>query len=281
MDSILNQTYTDIEIIVINDNKESPYSCQIRNYVHIVAEKCLINVIYCENSKCMGANYSRNRGINISHGEYIAFLDDDDEWHKEKIAIQLEKFIDSDVGLIYSNYYKCFSDGTIEKCFKAHREGCIFDELMCHNIVGVTSGVMLRRECIENCGYFDESLPARQDYDLWVRICEKYDVFHIELFLFNYYVSQDSISTNIKNRINGRKMVLKKYLPYYKKNPIAYCRTLIEFYYEMMLNHQLLLTIFLLVKIVMVDYQFAQNRKILSHFLYYLRGIEFHIDEYY
>lgn len=199
----------------------------------------------------MGANYSRNRGINYSHGEYIAFLDDDDEWRLEKLEVQLNEIIKStNIGLVYADYFKYDLEGNKEQCYKVHRRGIVFKELLSHNIIGVTSNVLIRRECFEKCGLFDEKLCARQDYDLWLRICQKYEAFHVKKFLLNYYTSEVSISSNINNRIQGRNAILVKYKDSYAENPEAYLSALLEYYYELLYNEKYYLGLKVLFKAI-------------------------------
>lgn len=234
--SIFSQTYKNIEVIVINDSPDSKYCHEISNIISHYRAIVPYPLFYLVNRVNKGANYSRNKGIKYSHGEFIAFLDDDDEWLCNKISTVVNSFAESDAGLVYSDYRRITLDKKTINVYKAHRRGYVFNELLAHNIIGPTSGVVIRQECLNQCGLFDPLLPARQDYDLWIRITQQYKVLHINQPLYIYHDSIESISTNINRRIQGRDLVLKKYSQLYHQNKVAYKYTLIEYYYEMLLN---------------------------------------------
>lgn len=238
MKSILNQTYTNIEIIVINDSPNYKYCPEIRNIIAYYKNKESFPLYYFENKINKGANYSRNKGIHYSHGEFLAFLDDDDEWLQDKLSNIIVHFNDPDVGLVYSDYYRFTLNDEKINVFKAHRHGFVIDELLAHNIIGPTSGVVIRKECLKFSGSFDVNLPARQDYDLWLRISRYNKVSHIKKFLYIYHDSQVSISTNVNRRIEGRERILKKYHSLYNRNKSAYRYTLFEYYLEMLINQK-------------------------------------------
>ena len=98
--SIQQQTYKNYEIIISDDNlPNSNYSLQINDY-------CVRNNLkYLNTSGRKGANVARNRGADIAVGNYLAFLDDDDVWVKNKLELQLNYFTDDNIGMVYSNGY--------------------------------------------------------------------------------------------------------------------------------------------------------------------------------
>lgn len=201
IDSVLNQSYKNIELIVVDDGSEDHTSDVIKQY----QEKH--RLVYLRNERSLGACRSRNSGIEKAKGEFIAGLDDDDEWHIDRISILLHYYDDS-FACITSND-RMISSG---KSVVWHKKAVItFDDLLYSNSVG--NQVLARRERLIEVGGFDESLVAAQDYDLWIRLCEKYGpVKNVKTPLQNIY--QDAQ----KERISNPQTQLKGYLSVYKKH---------------------------------------------------------------
>ena len=111
LQSVLNQTYDDIEIIVVDDSpNDFPYRDEIKNYIEKLNDD---RVIYIRNEKNLGGSLSRNVGINASRGEYITFLDDDDEYMPGKVEKQLKFMLSNDCDLSFSNMIMYRLDGKV------------------------------------------------------------------------------------------------------------------------------------------------------------------------
>lgn len=105
--SIVKQTYDNYEILIVNDSpKNIELSNKIKHLVKLIKNEYCIEITYLSYEKNMGANYARNYGIKFSNGEYVAFLDDDDEWLPEKLEIQVP-LMDDNVAIVYSNFLIC------------------------------------------------------------------------------------------------------------------------------------------------------------------------------
>lgn len=209
--SVKSQTYPSIEIIVVDDNGEN------REYSNELQDICAqYNVLYLKNHKNMGAQYSRNIGILKSNGSYVAFLDDDDVWMPEKIEKQLALFSDPEVGMVFCDGYS-FEDGNPD-CKWEFREASIFNipislrlELF-NDYIGSTSQALIKKDCFAKVGLFDVDMPARQDYEMWLRICKYYKVVGCPERLLMYRSHQgERISTNWKKCLNSYKLVLEKH----------------------------------------------------------------------
>lgn len=181
VNSIMRQTYKNYEIIVVDDNKcDSDYSLAIRKY-------CMANSFtYLRTKGMQGANIARNIGARYAKGIYLAFLDDDDILIKNKLEVQ-SKYFTNDIGMVYSNGYVLTENSkylyTKPKYFVG--EGNLY-KLFIYNYIGPTATALIKRECFFDVGMFDESMPAKQDYDLWIRIVKKYKVIGINQPLFIY-----------------------------------------------------------------------------------------------
>ncbi len=173
VESVLAQTYTDHEIIVVDDGSTDTTAAAIAPYLDRV------QFIRQANKGLPGA---RNTGIRASTGELIALLDADDSWLPQKLALQLPAFDDPSVGIVYSDFSVQYSDGRFLDSYLANRplasEGFIVDSYIRSRYL-FPSTMVLRREAMEGCGLFDEEMVAAEDIELFARICLRWKVVRI------------------------------------------------------------------------------------------------------
>jgi glycosyltransferase involved in cell wall biosynthesis len=147
-------------------------------------------------------------------GEFIAFLDDDDEWLPEKLMSQV-KILENNgsrVGLVYSGFFVI--DNTTRKVLGQKipsKKGSIYDDLLKCNVIGTPSTVILRRECLRKVGLFDENIACGLDHDLWIRISKHYNVEYVDEPLVRYHIHKNRLSTNPEVRARGIKDMMDKY----------------------------------------------------------------------
>lgn len=223
--SVLNQTFTDYELIIVDDNGENTkYSEIVEKTVQELGVSNYIKLI--KNPKNLGPQKSRNIGIENSLGKFIAFLDDDDEWLERKLELQYEKFKnteDDKLGLVYCWYNILTEDNNNQikkKVMKPSiKHSGISRELLRNNFIGSTSFPLIKKECFIKVGMFDEQLPAKQDYDMWIRICNYYSIDYVAEPLCNYYSHRNErITTNIQKKLDAEKRFLKKHYSLIKKD---------------------------------------------------------------
>lgn len=194
IDSVLNQTYKNIECIVVDDKSQDETEQFMKS---IVEKNNNIKYIRINDDKMTGGNYARNLGIKNSNGEYIAFLDDDDEWFPEKIEKQVKILEDNkDVGIVVCGRKLEYNPGkvyldekTIDNDIKDYSKKILY------NIIGATSMMMFRKRLLQQVNYFDENIKFWQEYDLTIRICQISKVAFINEILTLY-----RININDKNR---------------------------------------------------------------------------------
>lgn len=219
--SVLNQTYENLELIVVDDNDpDSPARKEVSTSIRNISD---FRLRYIEGDKNRGACAARNIGINCSHGDYIAFLDDDDEYLPRNIEVQLSGFEDSNVGLTYCDFKKLIlsNNKIIAELDAAHKRysGYVFNELLYKNFIGSVSFVIIRRAVIENIGLFNESLKSSQDFEYWLRISKHFPIKFIETQLVNYYAHDEPrISNNMENKIQGNLAIRSLYYEDLKKD---------------------------------------------------------------
>lgn len=189
--SVLNQTYKNIEIIVVDDNANFPE--ERKKTAEIV--KKYPNIIYIPNSKNLGGALARNEGIYKAKGEYIAFLDDDDEYREDKIEKQYKLFKEHEnekVGLIFSN----------EKSID-YNESLIYQQMI--ECIAPTSFWFVPKKVLEEINYFEDT-PCKQDSIVLLKIITKgYTAYKVpeNLVIFNKHDSDNGISGTKKSNIVG------------------------------------------------------------------------------
>lgn len=168
IDSVLSQTFKDYELIVVDDGSDDNTADILENY----SKK--IRIIHQENQ---GVSAARNRGIVSSNGRFIALLDSDDLWLPEKLNRQISFFRNHPDAIICQTQEVWIRNGKRVNAGKRHKKlsGMIFEPSLSLCLVS-PSAVMFKRELIDMVGLFDESLPACEDYDLWLRVSLKYPV---------------------------------------------------------------------------------------------------------
>ncbi|WP_079474804.1 glycosyltransferase family 2 protein [Marinococcus halophilus] len=205
INSVLDQTHKHLEVIIVDDNsRNDQFRKEVQREVENIRDERVHYVKHAENK---GACRARNTGIEQSQGDFIAFLDDDDEWISTKLEMQIKKFLDPAVGLVYCDSYSIFIKKELEiekKIRKSKHSGWIYSDLIKNNIIGSTSFVLLKKEVFSEVGKFNEKLKSAQDYELWLRVAKKYKVDKVDLPLVNYYIHDgERISTKVTNKIQG------------------------------------------------------------------------------
>jgi glycosyltransferase involved in cell wall biosynthesis len=202
LDSVKAQTYQDLELVVVDDGSLESVEEIVSEY-----EKTIYNVIFHRNDVPKGACAARNKGIELAGGEFIAGLDDDDEWMPERIHKLVnsyrdeDAFVTSDVLHIYPNRELVWKKDAV----------ITLERLLYSNQVG-NQGLIKRERLIE-VGGFDESLSSAQDYDLWVRLCERYGpIRNVQEPLQKIHLEHEG------EQITSPKNQLKGYLQFYEKH---------------------------------------------------------------
>ena len=176
IDSVLNQTYPNIEIIVVDDNgvgTSNQLSTQKVMQKYDTNEK----VKYVCHEVNKNGSAARNTGFRHSSGKYIALLDDDDEYLSEKIEHQvadIEKLDDS-YALVYCGNEVVYGEDV--KIKPKTKSGHLFYEVMMHEVTIGSDSLLIRRSVWEELNGFDESFRRHQDYEFTARAAHKYKVY--------------------------------------------------------------------------------------------------------
>lgn len=179
--SVLNQTYQNIEVVVVDDNNPDSEGrfLTIEKMNEFATNS---KVIYIKHEKNKNGSAARNTGARVSQGKYLAFLDDDDEFLPPKIAMQVEKMesLSNDWAACYTCSYDEFN-GERKLSKTESREGNLFIEALKRNFKsGAGSNLLVRKTVFDELGGFDESFIRNQDYEIVVKIFTKYKIAYID-----------------------------------------------------------------------------------------------------
>ncbi|WP_303189341.1 glycosyltransferase family 2 protein [Fusobacterium ulcerans] len=206
IESVLNQTYKNWEMLIIDDCSKDNGVKIVNNY--ILKDK---RIKLFRNEKNEGVSFSRNRAIDLSQGKYIAFLDSDDLWKKEKLEKQISFMEKNNIDLSYTGYEKINTDGSLRGEIKVP-EKLDYKELLKNCLINCISGVY-RKEKFE---VFRFRKTKAEDYIFWLEIFKQIDyAYGIQESLAYYRVSNNSRSSN---KLDIVKFHWKIYREYEKLN---------------------------------------------------------------
>ena len=220
--SVSNQTYNNYEIIVVNDNPGEEHN------VNALISKYEKTKVY-HHSYSKGGNAARNTGILNSSGDFIAFLDDDDVWLPEKLSAHLKQHQEKpNAGLVYSDCLYVYNNKLLpDTLYSAPVPVNVTEQMGRAKFCPATSSIVsIKKECVEQCGMFDESLVSFQDWDYWFRIAHNYIFMHIPTVLVHYTQHLgDRTSQNEDKRRKGLNQICDKWkkeinVTQFKKNSI-------------------------------------------------------------
>lgn len=245
--SVVTQTYTDWDLVVVDD---SPADYEFRDDVRKMVEgwsRRDSRIRYVPHDKNYGANHARNTALNIASDggyEFIGYLDDDDEWLPEKLEKHIAKFNekDEDTALVYCRSYIMNDEGKItgmefeyngEK--RPLHEGNIYDKLIIFDFIGTCTNPMIRTKFFNYIGGFDEDIPAREDWDAWLRLAKKYKISYVDEGLMIYHAHDgEHLGWNPATQAAGFEKIRIKNIDYLRENKYAHLNilTIIARYYK-------------------------------------------------
>ena len=205
IESVLNQTYKKIELLLVNDNDpDDDYTVELKQRVSKYQEDSRFRLVFQE--KHTNGAVARNVAIKQAKGEYIAFLDDDDWWESEKIEHQVAvlKDLSPEWGGVSCKYRFFDSSGNVVGATKKYNDGNIYKDILFLLSDVATGTLCLRHKALDDVGYFDENLLRHQDLQLLVCFTYKYKIKELNEYLHCCDVS------DVQNRPNGEKLILHK-----------------------------------------------------------------------
>lgn len=196
IESIKNQTYKNIEIIVVDDN--NPNTLERRETEKVLSlYKNNSNIIYLKHERNKNGSAARNTGWKFSKGEYITFVDDDDIIYSDKIQKQVNCLagLDRSWGACYTGYQLIKKNGSRQISKETRQGDCYIDALMRTLFMGSGSNLLLRREVVDKINGYDESFIRNQDIEFLARVLEKYKLAYVDEILLSIYQDDDRIAS--------------------------------------------------------------------------------------
>lgn len=205
LDSIINQSYKPYEIIVVDDASTDNTVQMVEKYA-----SSIVRVIRCESNG--GAQKARNIGIREAQGDWIAFLDSDDEWLPDKLEKQKKKIEET-------GYKVCAGGALVRKKEESYtwfcdgKSGNIYVEILQLKTYIFFQALLVQKQCLIDIGYLDEAVVAQQELDTAISLTKRHAVAFVDepVFIYDCSHGDETISSNSLQGIQGRKYVLKKY----------------------------------------------------------------------
>lgn len=217
--AILGQTYDDLELIIIDDCSTDNSWELIRR---LAAGDQRVRPIKHEHNQ--GASKSRNDGLHLAIGEFVGFCDADDIWERNKLEVQinlLQKDPDFDVAYCDATIIDEHGKPTgarFSECFppKKADSGWLFKELVTRNFINMQT-VVMRKECVQKAGYFDENIKWVEDWRYWIKVSNVHRFLYSQEPLAKYRVHSQSTGFTQKrgyqiNRFKVFRRILKQYM---------------------------------------------------------------------
>jgi len=222
--SVLNQTFQDFELIIVDDGSTDDTESLVNRF----SSK---KIKYVRHQKNQGGSPARNTGIRLAKGDYIAFLDDDDEWMPEKLERQMEVICKAppEVGVLYTKFrqYDRFGDYVPQRRL-AKKEGNLFKQLLGECFLGLGT-TLIRKECFDKVGLFNENILYARDWDLLLRISQHYQFLYIDEPLAIVHEQPEGIRLKHERNFADIQRIFETYFPQIKQDR----KLLAKYYYRL------------------------------------------------
>jgi glycosyltransferase involved in cell wall biosynthesis len=224
VNSVLNQTYDNLEIIVVDDGSTE----EIEGVLDTLDDD---RIHYIRQTTNSGVSTTRNVGIRLAHGEYVAFLDSDDEWFEHKIERQLSDLIDrgEDYQISYhaADFYKD-ADSRVVGRSTFDKEGNILQYVLEGNCVGIVT-MFMKRDYVLSVGGFDERFRGHEDWEFLIRLAEYYKFRYVDEMLARIHIHKGSkLSREYDKYAHYRKLLYDRHRRLYEDNRKAHAYFLSE-----------------------------------------------------
>ena len=192
INSVLSQSYSNLEIIIVDDNSSD-------NSIAIIESFNDKRIRLIKNDQNRGSAYCRNIALKAAKGDYIAFLDADDMWHKEKLEKQLNFMVENGYEFSYTNFIRMDEDGKLGNCYITGPSKVTHKAFIKSDYVGCLT-VMYKRSIYLDLE-IDNRIRKRNDYALWLLLSEKSDCYLLDENLSYYRLKKTGISKGFKGKL--------------------------------------------------------------------------------
>lgn len=203
VDSVLNQKFSDWELLIINDGSTDNTPDILQAYEGMDR----VRIIHQVNR---GLSVSNNIALRVSSGDYIMRLDADD-YLDENALLVLSNLLDGDedIGLVYPDYYVVDDEGEILEIVRRKKIG---DEVQLLDLPAHGACTMIRKDCLISIGGYDEEYKCQDGYDLWVKFLRRFRPYNVNIPLFYYRQHSGSLTTNSKKILSTRQEIKRSFV---------------------------------------------------------------------
>lgn len=218
INSVLNQTYKDLELIIVDDNSTDGTEKAVK-----AVKDSRINYYKLEENK--GACFARNFGVSKANGEYIAFQDSDDEWLANKLELQMSEMKKNNADMVFARL-KVYEEDIPNKCIRSaprenKKSGVItYEELLSKTLV-TTPTILIKKQIFDEIK-FDEEMPRFQDWEFSLRVAKKYKVYYIAKDVMKAYRQNNSITNQNNKGVTALNRLYIKNKEAFEENKKAY-----------------------------------------------------------
>ncbi|WP_414549622.1 glycosyltransferase [Anabaena sp. CCY 0017] len=216
IESVLKQTYINLEVIVINSDSTDSTLEIISN----IQDERIKTFTYSQ----ANGSVNRNRGFSHACGEFISFLDADDLWTNDKLELQmkmLNKYPQTAVAYSWTDYID-YDSKFLKPGKRVKIIGDAYTELLLTNFLENGSNPLIRRKALETIGGFDESLAAAQDWDMWLRLAASYEFVVVPKAQILYRMSVNSMSVNVLRQEAASLEVIERGFSHHKAESVQH-----------------------------------------------------------
>lgn len=219
LQSVFAQTHAHLQIVVVVD----PHS-QTRPPAMPPPKDPRVEIVVLPGPS--GAAQARNAGLARAHGEWTAFLDDDDEWLPSKIEQQLDTAAATNAGLVYCGYELVSDNGPTRITPWIPKPEGLTDLDFLRDTAFNCSVPLIRTALLNSVGGFDPALPSVQDKDLWIRLIRRTVFARVPAVLVHQHIHGRQMTAELERKIAGRRLIIDKYRPLLERAPDLYARFL-------------------------------------------------------
>lgn len=203
--SVLSQTYTDFELLIIDDASTDA----TEEYIRGLEDE---RIRYYRNEANIGPAASRNRGVSLALGEYLAFQDSDDEWMPDKLQkmVELLENTDEKVGMAYHEMLEARGGEDVIPSRAIPSEskgGAVYAYMLLYPLIGVPA-TLIKKSCFEACGGFDAHMQCFEDYEFFLRVAGRYEILFLQEALILIHDTPGSVNKRYREKIDTELFIL-------------------------------------------------------------------------
>jgi len=204
VESVLNQTFKDFELLIINDGSQD---ATLEIIQAINDER--IQVFSYQNS---GVSASRNRALTKAKGEFISFIDADDLWTPNKLELQFKALQDNPQAAVAYSWSDWIDESGQFLRSGGHItvNGKAYEKLLLRDFIESGSNPLIRKQALDEVGCFEQSVTPAEDWDMWLRLAARYEFVTVEVPQIFYRISPNSASFNIVKMEAGSLKVIER-----------------------------------------------------------------------